>query len=28
LLLGCDGIWEKLNNEEICEFIDKGLEKK
>lgn len=28
MLLGCDGIWEKLSNAEICEFIEKRLEKK
>jgi serine/threonine protein phosphatase PrpC len=27
LIIGCDGIWEKLSNEQICDFIDQRLEK-
>ena len=28
LLMGCDGIWETLSTEEICEFIDKSIKEK
>jgi serine/threonine protein phosphatase PrpC len=26
--MGCDGIWEKYSNEEICDMIEAGLNKK
>ncbi len=28
ILIGCDGIWEKFSNEELCDMVEEGIKLK
>lgn len=28
ILIGCDGIWEKFSNDELCDMVEEGIKLK